>query len=458
MRLRPGFCFGGQLDRTLPTAPAPGDLPSAPPDGLAGGSDADRHWMTLALTIAMTSNGRSNPNPSVGCVIVKEGRCIAGGATEHCGGRHAERVALDSLPDPALARGATLYATLEPCSHYGRQPPCASRVAAAGVSRCVVAVNDPNPLVDGQGLSMLRAHGIAVTQGVLGAEAAAWHLPFLAWQARRRPLIAAKWAQTLDGQLAYDGGVPRWISGKSSRAYAHWLRQRYDAIMVGAGTALADLPSLTVRDCAQPHNRHPTRLLYDPNGRVLRCPEDTWSGLLASLLSPPAPTIAIVCEAALTPDVDERLECLSRLDHVAVLRAPADVSPLEWALARLADARPAQLGRHPIQSILVEGGPRLLALCASLDLLDTAHVFISPRFGGGTRNRIPFAPPTGHSAELRPITCATLGDDLLAEYARPELLDLMRHVSGHEKAPPISVELPVELAPTLQGDVTAYAR
>ncbi len=424
--LMPGFGFGGRIDRTLPAASAAYEAPSLPGIALAGSStEADRHWMAQALAQAMTAIGRSNPNPSVGCVLVRDGRCIAAGSTEHCGGRHAERVALDSLPDPALAKGATLYVTLEPCAHHGRQPPCADQLAAVGIGRCVIAVGDPNPLVAGRGLATLRAHGIAVTLGILGIEAAAWHLPFLAWQSRGRPLVVAKWAQTLDGQLAYDGGIPSRISGPDAQAYTHWLRQRYDAIMVGAGTALADLPHLTVRDCAAPHNRHPVRLLYDPSGRVLRSAEGTWNGLLASLFSAAAPTAMIVGEATLTPEVDERL---GRIGHVAVLKVPAGAAPLEWALARLADDPPAPLRRYPLQSILVEGGPRLLALCAQRDLLDAAHVFVSPCLGGGLRNRIPVTPPVAGRPGFKPIACAALGDDLLVEYARPDLVDLMSHL------------------------------
>lgn len=419
--LTPGFGFGGRIDRT--SVPAPDEADDRPSHAPAGpGTAADRHWMAQAMAMAMTAIGRSNPNPSVGCVLVKEGHCIAAGATEHCGGRHAERVALDSLPDPALAQGATLYVTLEPCSHHGRQPPCADRLVAAGIGRCVVAVSDPNPLVAGRGLAMLRAHGIAVTQGVLGIEAAAWHLPFLAWQSRGCPLVAVKWVQTLDGQLADDSGVPCRISARDARAYTHWLRQRYDAIMVGAGTALAELPHLTVRDCAQPHHRHPVRLLFDPAGRVLHSGEATWNGLLASLFSAAAPTAMIVGEAALAAGARERLE---RIRHVTVLPVPAGAEPFDWALARLACDPPAPLRHRPFQSLLVEGGPRLLALCARRGIPDAAHVFISPRIGGGSRHRLPFMPPGAGSPGFKPLACATLGEDLLVEYARPDLVDLM---------------------------------
>ncbi|MFG1994687.1 hypothetical protein ACGFJ7_32410 [Actinoplanes sp. NPDC048988] len=180
LRLLPGYGLGGVLD------PAP--AASAPPGG-AGGDDA--YWMRRALLRAMEAEGRASPNPTVGAVIVKDGVLIAEGATEPYGGRHAERCAIDSVADRAILRGATIYTTLEPCAHWGKQPPCADLVASCGFARCVSALRDPDPRVAGVGLDRIRAAGTEVAFGPLRDEIQAWHLPYLTQRLTGRPLISA---------------------------------------------------------------------------------------------------------------------------------------------------------------------------------------------------------------------------------------------------------------------------
>lgn len=428
MKLSPllrGFGAGGVIQRTLPAALREGAEPV-----LTSSTSDDAYWMQQALAQAMSAIGRSHPNPTVGCVIVKEGRLLASGATEVYGSRHAERVAIESVADRSQLRGATLYVTLEPCSHTGRQPPCAELVASCGLARCVVAVEDPNPLVAGKGLRHLRETGLEVQTGVLAREATAWHLPFLFWQVARRPLIAAKWAQTLDGQLAYDDGRSQWISGEPSRAYTHWLRQKYDAILVGAGTVLADRPALTVRSCAEPHHRQPIRLLFDPTGRILSCSDEVWSALLERTFTPETPTVLMVREPALSAARKEPLAArrLERIEHLLPLSG--DASPADCLRAALTDPTLEERVGRPIQSVMVEGGPRLLSTLADAGMIDVAHVFTAPTLGGGTRYRLQFPAPYGVGVRWCPVAHARLGEDLLVEYLSPSTQGLLEKLSA----------------------------
>ena len=205
----------------------------------------DARWMAAALALAARGLGRVWPNPAVGCVIVAGGRVVGRGRTADGGRPHAETVALAQAGD--AARGATAYVTLEPCAHHGATPPCAGALVAAGLARVVVALRDPDPRVDGGGIARLRAAGIAVTEGVLEAEARALQAGFLSRVARGRPALTLKLATTLDGRIATASGESRWITGPAARAHVHARRAAHDAIMVGAGTARADDPSLTVR-------------------------------------------------------------------------------------------------------------------------------------------------------------------------------------------------------------------
>ena len=207
--------------------------------------------MALALALGRRGLGRVWPWPSVGCVIVREGRIVGRGTSDAATLRHAEVVALAQAGE--AARGATVYVTLEPCSHHGRTPPCADALIAAGVARVVVATGDPNPQVAGQGLDRLRAAGIEVVTGVAEAEARADNAGFLSVQEQGRPFVTLKLASSFDGRIATATGHSQWITGAEARRYVHGLRASHDAVLVGAGTARADDPSLTVRDLGVAH-------------------------------------------------------------------------------------------------------------------------------------------------------------------------------------------------------------
>ena len=201
--------------------------------------------MRLALSLGSRRRGRSWPNPSVGCVLVKNGRIVARGCTGEGGRPHAETVALDRAGPEA--RGCTAYVTLEPCSHVGVTPPCAAQLAEAGIARAVVALIDPDPRVSGRGIAALEAAGIAVETGLLEQEARRAHRGFLTRTENSRPAISLKLAMSLDGRIATSSGDSKWISGPEARRRVHLMRSQHDAVMVGRGTAAADNPNLTPR-------------------------------------------------------------------------------------------------------------------------------------------------------------------------------------------------------------------
>ena len=213
--------------------------------------------MGLALSLGRRGMGRVWPNPAVGCVIVKDGRVVGRGWTADGGRPHAEPQALAQAG--AASKGATAYVTLEPCSHHGKTPPCAEALIAAGVARVVIACGDPDPRVAGRGIAMLEAAGIAVTTGVLEAEARRDHAGFLLRMTKNRPFVTLKLAGTLDGRIATATGESQWITGPEARRAVHMMRARHDAVMVGAGTVRADDPSLTVRGVGW--DRQPVRVI-----------------------------------------------------------------------------------------------------------------------------------------------------------------------------------------------------
>ncbi|MEZ5796819.1 MAG: bifunctional diaminohydroxyphosphoribosylaminopyrimidine deaminase/5-amino-6-(5-phosphoribosylamino)uracil reductase RibD [Paracoccaceae bacterium] len=215
--------------------------------------------MAHALRLAARGLGQTWPNPSVGCVIEKDGRILGRGTTQSGGRPHAERIAL-AQAGPA-ARGATAYVTLEPCAHHGHTPPCAEALVQAGLARVVTALTDPDPRVAGKGHALLRAAGIAVTEGVAAAEARRLTAGFLKRVTRGLPFVTLKLATTLDGRIATATGDSRWITGPQARAHVHLLRMTHDAVLVGSGTARADDPDLTIRGLGAP--RQPLRIVLD---------------------------------------------------------------------------------------------------------------------------------------------------------------------------------------------------
>jgi diaminohydroxyphosphoribosylaminopyrimidine deaminase/5-amino-6-(5-phosphoribosylamino)uracil reductase len=229
------------------------------------GGGIDEAHMARALELAEHGRGLTSPNPMVGAVIVRDGAVVGEGFHRRAGGAHAEVEALAMAGE--RARGATLYVTLEPCAHFGRTPPCAPRVAAAGIRRIVAALGDPDPRVAGQGFALLRGAGLEVMVGVREREAARQNRDFLTSVRRGRPHVTLKVAMTLDGKIADRHGASQWITGEAARREAHRLRSEADAILVGVGTVLADDPALTVRR-ERPWPREPYRVVLDSTART----------------------------------------------------------------------------------------------------------------------------------------------------------------------------------------------
>ncbi len=244
----------------------------------------DHRFMQAALSLARRNLGQTWPNPSVGALVVKDGRIIAQGWTARGGRPHAETQALDASRR-STRKGATLYVTLEPCSHHGKTAPCTEAIIKAGISRCVIACRDPNPQVNGKGIEQLKKAGIEVIEHICEKEAREINRGFFSVIEKKRPYIALKIATSLDGKI--DCPQKPWITGEQARAYGHLLRSRYDAIATGIGTVLADDPLLT---CRLPglEDRSPVRIVFDSTRRCLpqqKSPRHGWK--TAAICLPP---------------------------------------------------------------------------------------------------------------------------------------------------------------------------
>jgi len=313
----------------------------------------DRHWMHRALELAAMGRGHVEPNPMVGAVVVRDGECVGEGFHAGFGESHAEVGALRAAGEQA--RGATLVVTLEPCCHQGKTPPCTEAVIAAGIRRVVTAMVDPYPQVAGKGLAQLAEAGIETVTGCMAEEAARLNAPFITLQTERRPWVIAKWAQSLDGQIAPPEGTG-WISCEASRSEVHALRGRLDAILVGRGTVDADDPLLTARPAGA---RVATRIVLDSHARL---PSD--SHLVRTLGE--APVLVATTEQAGASDVarlrDAGCECLA----LPAVQGRVDVTALL-----------AELGRRGMTNLLVEGGEAVLNTFFDADLVDEVVCYIA---------------------------------------------------------------------------------
>src|SRR5215218_674906 len=321
----------------------------------------DEAWMARAVALAEGGRGATSPNPMVGAVLVRDGRVVGEGFHQAAGRAHAEVVALAAAAE--LAAGATCYVSLEPCAHHGRTPPCADALVAAGVARVVAAMADPDPRVDGAGLARLRTAGVEVTVGV-GADAAAeQNAAYLTHRRLGRPRVTLKAAASLDGKVAAPDGTSQWITGPAARADAHRLRAEADAVAVGAGTALADDPRLTVRLPGW-SGRQPLRVLVDAAGRV---------GATGHLFDGEAETLVATTPAAPAAAVD------------AWKAAGAEVLMCEATVGQAVDPEDLvrALGERGVLELLVEGGPRLQASLWAAGLADRLVWYLAPLAIGG---------------------------------------------------------------------------
>lgn len=362
----------------------------------------DEYWMRKALDLAKKGVGHVSPNPLVGCVIIsKEGDLIGSGFHEKYGEAHAEVNAIASVKSKKLLAEATVYVTLEPCSHYGKTPPCSTMLSNLPISRVVVAHQDPNSKVNGAGLSELRNAGIEVEIGVLQEEAEALNEFFIHHQTFERPFVTLKVAQTADGYLAAPDGDSQWISGKESRKLVHVWRSIYDAVLIGRNTAIADNPTLTVRHVL---GRQPKRIVLDGPYEL---PRDL---NVFSDKHEEKTTIITWNKKASATDADPMLKMLQqnyfRGEVIQVSKKKNHINLSETF---------KELGKRGITSLLVEGGQQLSSALLREGLVDKIELFIAPKLlGGGTRSVINLGiNKMSEISELKDVTWQAIGDDML---------------------------------------------
>ena len=352
--------------------------------------------MRRCLELAERGAGSVSPNPMVGSVVVHDGRIIGEGWHERYGGPHAEVHAIASVADEGLLGSSTLYVNLEPCSHFGKTPPCCDLIVAKGIPRVVVGCVDPHEKVAGRGIARLRDAGVEVTVGVLEAESERLNEAFMASHRKGRPFVMLKVAQTLDGRIATSLGASKWITGQESRAEVHRLRSRYDAVLTSSSTAIADDPELTVRHC---EGRQPLRVLLDSR---LRVPVES------KLFGAGAGCLVFADREAADPARVRMLE--ARGVEVAMVEAPGGRLGLAAVLS--------ELHRRRVLSVMVEAGSGLAASFVRQRLADKLCLFVAPRLFGG--DGLPSFGPLdvqlpGQSVGLRLAGSRMFGRDLLLE-------------------------------------------
>lgn len=320
---------------------------------------SNEYYMRLAQKLAMKAFGRTSPNPLVGAVVVKNGRIIGKGFHTQAGAAHAEVKALEDAAD--RARGATLYVTLEPCAHYGRTPPCVERIIQSGIRKVVIGMQDPNPLVNGRGISILQKYGIHVEAGVREEELRKMNEVFIKYITRRLPFVTVKVGQSLDGKIATRSGDSRWVTSDAARAYAHRIRAQYDAIMVGSNTLLRDNPRLDPWDSA----RRPVKIVVDSQ---LAVPAD------ANIFVSRSPVVIVTLPSPPGQETQNR-QILAAKARIIDGRENAGQINLRDMMKKLA--------RLEISNILVEGGGTLIGSLFDEGLVDRVLFFVSPKIVGG---------------------------------------------------------------------------
>lgn len=356
-------------------------------------SDTDHRHMHAALALARAVRSITPPNPAVGCVIVgRDGEVIGTGATQATGGPHAEVMALrDVAARGATTQGACAYVTLEPCSHFGRTPPCADALVAAGLARVVVAITDPNPLVAGRGVERLRSTGIEVLTGVLSEEARWLNIGFFSRMQRQRPWVRLKLAASLDGRTALPDGRSQWITGAQAREDGHRFRARAGAILSGVGTVIADDPRLDVR--LEGATRQPLRVIVDshlrtpPQARLLAPPGQVLIATARDDASQAEPLRAQGAEVEWLPDAQQRV----------------DLS----ALLRL-------LAQRGVNEVHVEAGARLAGALLAAGRVDELLVYLAPKLIGPGLNMLecPTLANLADAVPLRWLQVQHVGPDL----------------------------------------------
>ncbi|HBM15148.1 MAG TPA: bifunctional diaminohydroxyphosphoribosylaminopyrimidine deaminase/5-amino-6-(5-phosphoribosylamino)uracil reductase RibD [Lentisphaeria bacterium] len=360
--------------------------------------DNNKFYMQMAIDLAKEGWGRTNPNPLVGAVIVKNDRIIGKGYHKAFGSSHAEIEAIKSISeDPS---GSTMYVNLEPCSHYGRTPPCADALVKARFKKIVIGMVDPNPLVSGKGIAILEKNGIEVISGVMEKEAKKLNEIFSKYITRKKPFVIIKSAMTLDGKIASKTGDSKWISNEASRQYVHSIRDRVSSIMIGINTIIHDDPLLTTR-LKNKEGKDSIRIVIDSKGRL---PCD--AKIIRS--SKTAPLILVLAE---TPSEEKAL--MFQANNIKVIVCPGRNGRVD--LSMLMD----ELYKLQIDSILIEGGGTLNYSSLESGIVDKIMLFISPKIIGGTEAITVFEGKgkerINEAFSLKNIEFKTFEDDILIE-------------------------------------------
>lgn len=355
----------------------------------------EAEYMRMALALAEKGAGFVNPNPLVGAVIVRDGAVIGRGWHERYGGLHAERNALQDCGWDA--RGAALYVTLEPCCHYGKTPPCTEAILESGISRVVVGCLDPNPLVAGQGVEILRQAGVEVVTGVLEAECRRLNEIFFHYIRTKTPYVILKYAMTMDGKIATCTGASRWITGEAAREHVHQTRNRCAGILVGVGTVLADDPQLT---CRIEGGRNPVRIICDSH---LRTPE-------AANVVRTAREVRTILATSCTDEARQRVYTQRGCE---VLLVPEAVGHLDLR------ALMKTLGAMGIDSVLIEGGAALNFSALQSGIVQKVQAYIAPKLFGGASAKSPVGgagiAEVAQCVRLKNPSIQWFGDDILIE-------------------------------------------
>ena len=374
----------------------------------------DTVYMRRAIELARLGAGWTSPNPMVGAVIVKDGRIIGEGWHKRCGELHAERNAIASLTQSAA--GAVMYVTLEPCCHYGKTPPCTEAILEQGISRVVIGSRDPNPLVAGGGVRILRQHGIEVVEDFLREECDELNPVFFHFITTGKPYVVMKYAMTLDGKIASHTGKSRWITGEEARAHVHQLRGRYSAILAGIGTVLADDPML---NCRLDGAHQPLRVIVDSQ---LRIPKDSricrTAGDYPTLIACAVTDIAHNEKARALSDLG--IEVLSLPDQNSCQEPQGSGKSLCVNLTALTE----ELGRRKIDSVLIEGGGTIHEAALRAGIVNHVCAYIAPMLMGGRAAPTPVEGMGADSPDTAAVLCnrkiTPLGQDLLLEYDMKE--------------------------------------
>ncbi len=361
-------------------------------------------YMERALALAEKGIGYTNPNPLVGAVIVKDGKIIGEGYHELFGGPHAEINAFRNASGDV--GGADLYVTLEPCSHYGKTPPCAEAIVKKGIKKVIIALKDPNPRVCGRGIKLLRENGIEVITGVLEEESRRLNEIFIKYIITKLPFCLLKTAMTLDGKTAAATGDSKWITNEESRQYVHELRHRYAAIMTGVGTVLQDDPYLNTR-LKYTTGRDPVRVIVDSSARI------PVTAKVLNLNSAAGTVIAVTNRAG-----ENKLSELKKLGAEIIITPEADN---RVDLGYLMKA----LGERGIDSVLLEGGSELNFSALEAGIIDKVNVFLAPKLIGGREAKTPIGGRgrqfMKNAAVLENMKTRTFGEDIMIEgYMRKE--------------------------------------